>query len=202
MADSNRYSWQDAIEHNYSAGNYGNIPGRIMPWSRNTVADGWWLNRETIMQLSGRDEYLLSAVNNIDGTKPIINARVNGEYSWTNTAIPAEVTEITMRSSVGDDDKYSLYVSGKTSDNQAVTGEFYLWKTTIDDLPEAVNETAKVPILRWTQGQSGPFMRMGYRSLDGIFGNYVSAGNNQKLTMVTADSLTLEQMQPGIIYLV
>lgn len=33
-------------------------------------------------------------------------------------------------------------------------------------------------------------------------GNYVSAGDNQKLTMISADNLTLDSMQPGIIYLV
>jgi len=45
---------------------------------------------------------------------------------------------------------------------------------------------------------------MAYTTVDelGKSLNYVSAGNNQKLTMISADNLMLDSMQPGIIYLV
>jgi len=58
-----QYSWLDASGKGYSAGQYGGKAGKLMKWSRNTVADGNWLNRETIEPFSGRDQYLLDSLN-------------------------------------------------------------------------------------------------------------------------------------------
>lgn len=58
-----QYSWLDASGKGYSAGQYGGEAGKLMKWSRNTVADGKWLNKETIEPFSGRDQYLLDSLN-------------------------------------------------------------------------------------------------------------------------------------------
>lgn len=58
-----QYSWLDASDKGYSAGQYGGEAGKLMKWSRNTVADGKWLNKETIEPFSGRDQYLLDSLN-------------------------------------------------------------------------------------------------------------------------------------------
>lgn len=58
-----QYSWLDASGKGYSAGQYGGEAGKLMKWTRNTVADGKWLNKETIEPFSGRDQYLLDSLN-------------------------------------------------------------------------------------------------------------------------------------------
>lgn len=58
-----QYSWLDASGKGYSAGQYGGEAGKLRKWSRSTVADGKWLNRETIEPFSGRDQYLLDSLN-------------------------------------------------------------------------------------------------------------------------------------------
>lgn len=58
-----QYSWISANNEGYSAGKFSDVDGNIMPWSRSTVADGKWLNREMILPFSGRDQYLLKSLN-------------------------------------------------------------------------------------------------------------------------------------------
>ena len=58
-----QYSWLDASGKGYSAGQYGGEAGKLREWSRSTVADGKWLNKETIEPFSGRDQYLLDSLN-------------------------------------------------------------------------------------------------------------------------------------------
>lgn len=81
-----QYSWLDASGKGYSAGQYGGEAGKLMEWSRSTVADGKWLNRETIEPFSGRDQYLLDSLNqtydecsafsgNLQGQIDVIEAR-------------------------------------------------------------------------------------------------------------------------------
>ena len=197
---ANQYSWQDALDNNYSAGNYGNVPGRIMPWSRNTVADGWWLNRETIIQLSGRDQYLLDAIN---------NACDNGIKFNTSTDQPGQTQTfnsdyVVVNNVAGytNSDDYSLYISAHNENNEPYTAKYYLWPKDAGKFDNLrAGEDVQVPVLKWSNYQT--VLRMGYMSVADVFGNYVSAGNNQKLTLVSADgSLRLSDMQPGIIYLV
>ena len=63
MAD--RYSWANASD--YSVGNADGVKGKLTQWNRSTVADGKWLNQETIVPMSGRDEYLLDSLNDLGG---------------------------------------------------------------------------------------------------------------------------------------
>jgi len=63
MAD--RYSWTNASD--YSVGNADGVKGKLTQWNRSTVADGKWLNQETIVPMSGRDEYLLDSLNDLGG---------------------------------------------------------------------------------------------------------------------------------------
>jgi hypothetical protein len=197
---ANQYSWQDALDNNYSAGNYGNVPGRIMPWSRNTVADGWWLNRETIIQLSGRDQYLLDAINNAcdNGIKFNTSTDQPGQTQTFNSdyVLVNNVAGYTNR------DDYSLYISAHNENNEPYTAKYYLWPEDAEEFNYLrAGEDVEVPVLKWSNYHS--VLRMGYMSVADVFGNYVSAGNNQKLTLVSADgSLRLSDMQPGIIYLV
>lgn len=197
---ANQYSWQDALANNYSAGNYGNVPGRIMPWSRNTVADGWWLNRETIIQLSGRDQYLLDAINNACDNGIKFNT-TTGSEGQTQTFNSDYVLVNNIGGYVNSED-YSLYISAHNENNEPYTAEYYLWPkgaTAFNNL--GAGEDVQVPVLKWSNYHN--VLRMGYMSVADVFGNYVSAGNNQKLTLVSADgSLRLSDMQPGIIYLV
>lgn len=58
-----QYSWISANNEGYSAGKFSDVDGNIMPWSRSTVADGKWLNREMLLPFSGRDQYLLKSLN-------------------------------------------------------------------------------------------------------------------------------------------
>ena len=58
-----QYSWISANNEGYSAGKFSDVDGNIMPWSRSTVADGKWLNREMLLPFSGRDQYLLVSLN-------------------------------------------------------------------------------------------------------------------------------------------
>ena len=58
-----QYSWISANNEGYSAGKFSDVDGNIMPWSRSTVADGKWLNREMLLPFSGRDQYLLDSLN-------------------------------------------------------------------------------------------------------------------------------------------
>lgn len=58
-----QYSWISANNEGYSAGKFSDVDGNIMPWSRSTVADGKWLNKEMILPFSGRDQYLLDSLN-------------------------------------------------------------------------------------------------------------------------------------------
>lgn len=58
-----QYSWLDASGKGYSAGQYGGEAGKLREWTRSTVADGKWLNKETIKPFSGRDQYLLDSLN-------------------------------------------------------------------------------------------------------------------------------------------
>lgn len=62
MAD--KYSWSNAT--NYDVGNADGVKGNVTQWSRSTVADGKWLNQETILPMSGRDQYLLDSLNDVD----------------------------------------------------------------------------------------------------------------------------------------
>jgi hypothetical protein len=200
---ANQYSWQDALANNYSAGNYGNIPGRIMPWSRNTVADGWWLNRETIIQLSGRDQYLLDAINNAcdNGIKFNTNT-TTGQQGQTEIFKSDYVLVNNAPGYYTNSDDYSLYISAHDENNEPYIGEYYLWPKGAGKFSNlGVGEDVQVPVLKWSNYHN--VLRMGYMSVSDAFGNYVSAGNNQKLTLVSADgSLRLSDMQPGIIYLV
>lgn len=197
---ANQYSWQDALDNNYSAGNYGNVPGRIMPWSRNTVADGWWLNRETIIQLSGRDQYLLDAINNAcdDGIKFNTSTEQAGQTQTFNS----DYVLVNNVAGYTNSDNYSLYISAHNENNVPYTAEYYLWPTGASKFSNlGAGEDVQVPVLKWSNYDT--VLRMGYMSVSDVFGNYVSAGNNQKLTLVSADgSLRLSDMQPGIIYLV
>lgn len=197
---ANQYSWQDALANNYSAGNYGNVPGRIMPWSRNTVADGWWLNRETIIQLSGRDQYLLDAINNAceNGIKFNTSTGQKGQTQTFN----ADYVLVNNVDGYVNSNNYSLYISAHNENNVPYTAEYYLWPTSARKFSDlGAGEDVQVPVLKWSNYNT--VLRMGYMSVSDVFGNYVSAGNNQKLTLVSADgSLRLSDMQPGIIYLV
>lgn len=58
-----QYSWISANNEGYSAGKFSDVDGNIMPWSRSTIADGKWLNREMLLPFSGRDQYLLDSLN-------------------------------------------------------------------------------------------------------------------------------------------
>ena len=198
---ANQYSREDALANNYSAGNYGNIPGRIMPWSRNTVADGWWLNRETLTQLSGRDQYLLDALNSAyDNATGIKFNTTTGGQGQTETFRSDFVLVNNAAGYNANSDNYGLYISAHDENNVPYTAEYYLWPKDGNVLDEPVpDENIQIPILRWTNHDNT--LRLGYRSVTNMFGNYVSAYGNQKITICSADELPAV-LEEGVYYLV
>lgn len=58
----NRFQWVSA---EFNVGQSDGVPGKLTEWNRATVADGKWLNNETVVPLSGRDEYLLGSINEL-----------------------------------------------------------------------------------------------------------------------------------------
>lgn len=90
------------------------------------------------------------------------------------------------------------------ADDHGREASYDLWPSNTSTA-NPVNATL-IPIISVT-GSKGSDRIMAYTTVDALgkslnVGNYVSAGNSQKLTMISADNLTLDTMQPGIIYLV
>ena len=85
---------------------------------------------------------------------------------------------------------------------QDTANTFNLWPTKASTASNLVGATI-IPVI----DPVGNSYKNEYTTVDALskalkVGNYVSAGNNQKLTMISADNVTLDSMQPGIIYLV
>lgn len=187
---ANQYSWQDALANNYSAGNYGNVPGRIMPWSRNTVADGWWLNRETLSQLSGRDQYLLDSINKTydecsSGTGlSVFYYEPDGEHPVTS----AESQIYIYKHSQGTRFYTELRDSSGTSASKHIL---------LDDYPKNIDANVRaVPAM-----YGGKMIWIDLNQNFQMSGNYVSAYDNQKITLCTATELP-NILQEGVYYLV
>ena len=113
-----QYSWLDASGKGYSAGQYSGEAGKLRKWSRGTVADGKWLNRETIEPFSGRDQYLLDSLNQ---TYDECSA-FSGDLQYQIDVIEARADVVDVVGSYEDFvNKYSAgYVPGIVSDNDVV----------------------------------------------------------------------------------
>ena len=79
-----QYSWISANNEGYSAGKFSDVDGNIMPWSRSTVADGKWLNKEMILPFSGRDQYLLDSLNQTYDECSAFSGHLNEEIRIIN----------------------------------------------------------------------------------------------------------------------
>ena len=113
-----QYSWLDASGKGYSAGQYGGKAGKLREWSRSTVADGRWLNKETIEPFSGRDQYLLDSLNQTYNECSAFSGDLQNQIN----VIEARADVIDVVGSYGDFvNKYSAgYVPGIVSDNDVV----------------------------------------------------------------------------------
>ena len=49
----------------------------VTPWTRDTVADGYWQNTNTIRPLSARDVYLAECIDNLSASQ-IVYSGING----------------------------------------------------------------------------------------------------------------------------
>ena len=101
---------------------------------------------------------------------------------------------------VGASIRYYQYLAYNVAGITANT--FNLWPTKASTESNLVGATI-IPVI----DPVGNSYKNEYTTVDALskalkVGNYVSAGNNQKLTMISADNVTLDSMQPGIIYLV
>jgi hypothetical protein len=92
--------------------------------------------------------------------------------------------------------QYLEYIAGLS------TNTFNLWPTTASTASNLVDATI-IPVI----DPVGNSYKNAYTTIGQLgealnIGNYVSAGDNQKLTIMSAENLTLANMQPGVIYLV
>lgn len=128
---TNKYNWSAA---GYNVGSADNIPGKMTEWSRGTVADGKWLNRVTIQPFSGRDEYLLESINDLDDKKQPNLSGTNGGYGITitgsaenvNIYVDTQATECIYPVTGSDNDKLKFKLSADITANSitATTGVF------------------------------------------------------------------------------
>jgi len=89
------------------------------------------------------------------------------------------------------------YISLNVTASNGSTASFALWPedTSLTGLPVPAT---LIPIVDPANIKQKIYMKVA----DLNIGNYVSAGDNQKLTIMSAENLTLANMQPGVIYLV
>lgn len=113
-----QYSWLDASGKGYSAGQYSGEAGKLRKWSRGTVADGKWLNRETIEPFSGRDQYLLDSLNQTYDECSVFS----GDLQYQIDVIEARADVVDVVGSYEDFvNKYSAgYVPGIVSDQDVI----------------------------------------------------------------------------------
>lgn len=87
MADN--YSWSDANSKGYKTGDYDGVAGKIVPITRNTVADGDLLNSTYVEVFSSRDEYLSANLYDLDDkvttTRTIVSTYSANE--WDNAKL-------------------------------------------------------------------------------------------------------------------
>ena len=81
------------------------------------------------------------------------------------------------------------------------TNKFNLWPTTASTAANLVDGTI-IPVIDPIGRYKNEYTTLSQLGEALNIGNYVSAGNNQKLTIMSAENLTLANMQPGVIYLV
>jgi hypothetical protein len=89
------------------------------------------------------------------------------------------------------------YINLNVTASNGATASFALWPedTSLTGLPVPAT---LIPIVDPANIKQKIYMKVS----DLNIGNYVSAGDNQKLTIMSAENLTLANMQPGVIYLV
>lgn len=197
------YRWLSAVNNNTSGWEY---VGDLEPYYTNIVAD----NNTQLLTFNNTNNdrnYNISAGSGVgfavNGRTLTISSQAgipDGAltYVYRNNIEPTtanisalQINDYLNYSNPGDDNRCL-----EVTDIDGNSNKFALWHE-----PELIQDRteSQIPIF---SGNGINFTKTYIKLSDLAKGNYVSAGNNQKLTMISADNLMLNSMQPGIIYLV
>lgn len=203
------YRWLSAVNNNTSGWEY---VGDLEPYYANIVAD----NNKQLITFNNTNtdrNYNISAGSGVgfivNGSTLTISAQAgipDGTLTYKTAGYNQSVEQYNL-SSVNFVNLSNQYDHSKTlqiADDHGRTVSYNLWLSNTSTANPAGNTL--IPIInKFTAGGIDTIMT--YTTVNELgkslnVGNYVSAGNDQKLTMISADNLTLDSMQPGIIYLV
>lgn len=202
------YRWLSAVNNGTSGWEY---VGDLEPYYSNIVAN----ENEQLLSFNNTNtarNYSISAGSGVgftvNGSTVTISAQAGiPDGTLTYTTIEQPIVSQYNLSSMNFVEYNRQYDHGKMLqivDDHGREVSYNLWPS-VTSTANPIGVTL-IPIINVASVQ-GPDRIMEYTTVDSLgkslnVGNYVSAGNNQKLTMISADNLTLSTMQPGIIYLV
>lgn len=99
----------------------------VSPWTRQTVADGYWQNNNNIRPLSARDVYLAECIENLSANQIVYNAGEGIKIEMTDPTSSRDFNQYTI--SV-DDDEYKEKVYEFSEEGFDVSTETDVGKVT------------------------------------------------------------------------
>jgi hypothetical protein len=203
------YRWLSAVNNNTSGWEYA---GDLEPYYTNIVAD----NNTQLLTFNNTNNDRNYNISAGSGVGFVVNGRTltissqagipDGTLTYTTVGDQLSTVQYNVSSLnfVNNSYPHNHSKTMQITDEHGRAVSYNLWLSDTSTANPASDTL--IPILN-KFGSVGADTIMAYTTVDSLgkslnVGNYVSAGNNQKLTMISADNLTLSTMQPGIIYLV
>ena len=199
------YRWLSAVNNNTSGWEY---VGDLEPYYTNIVAD----NNTQLLTFNNTNNDRNYNISAGSGVGFVVNGRTltissqagipDGTLTYTTVdLLPSVQYNVSSLNFVNNNSLHDHSQTLQITDDHGRAVSYNLWRSDASTANPA--GATLIPIIN-KHSIIGADTIMAYTTVDelGKSLNYVSAGNNQKLTMISADNLMLDSMQPGIIYLV